>query len=204
MFRRRGRHHIQGLQVQSLFPLGFFHKSVHYAVNHELVIFPEIFPYADSRPTQTGKSGEEPTRRQGWGHDLLGLRPYRHGDDPRSIHWKQTARTGDLIFKEHETEENRRLLILFDNAVGELDTSGQRRFERLVSEAATTALQFLEDGFEVALQTRGTSLPFATGGRQRFLVLETLALIEPVGSTTQPLETPTQTPHLRLSMEAVA
>lgn len=199
--RRRGRRRIRAIHVTSPFPMGFFSKSVRYALDLELLIYPEIFPPSQVRRAQTGRSGEETTRRIGWGHDLLGLRPYRHGDDPRSIHWKQSARIGELIFKENETEESRRLLIVFDNAVGALDDEAEQRFERLVSEAATAALSYLDGGYEVSLVSRDKRLPFAAGTRQRHRILETLALIKPAPEAAEPLvPTEARAVHLELSM----
>ncbi len=128
---------------------------------------------------------------------------FRAGDDPRSIHWKQTARTGRLIFMEREVEESRRLSIVFDNAVGRLpDDAARSRFEHLVSEAATAGLDYLERGFEVELVTRDAVLPFAAGARQRFALLETLALLEPRPRTVEALHhEPGGAPQLRLTME---
>ncbi|MCP3958301.1 MAG: DUF58 domain-containing protein [bacterium] len=204
MMRRRGRLEVRFAHVTSLFPLGFFRKGRRYRTRLELLIYPEIFAPSATRPAQLGKSGEEPTRRAGWGHELLGLRTFRQGDDPRSIHWKQTARTGELILKERETEENRRLLIIFDNATGKLASAPERvRFERLISEAATAALDYLDSGYEVSLITREGDLPFASGSRQRLLILEALALIEPrpeAAGVLAPRDS--DTPHLRLAMEA--
>jgi uncharacterized protein (DUF58 family) len=57
---------------------------------------------------------------------------------------------------------------------------GPPRFERLVSEAATAAVDHLARGWEVELVTRGRTLPFAAGVRQRWTLLEALALVEPV------------------------
>ncbi len=200
---RRGRLRIGTAHLTSLFPLGFFRQGRRYRAELELLIYPEIFAPSENRTAQHGKSGDEPTRRAGWGHELLGLRAFRQGDDPRSIHWKQTARTGDLILKERETEENRRLLVVFDNAVGRLDSAPRlRRFERLVSEAATAALDYLDDGYEVSLITREGTLPFASGKRQRIRILETLALVEPRAKATDRLGPQDVTvPHLRLAME---
>ncbi|MEM7587564.1 MAG: DUF58 domain-containing protein [Acidobacteriota bacterium] len=204
LMRRRGRLRIRQLHVTSLFPVGFFRKGRRYRSELELLIYPEIFGPGGARPAQLAKSGDEPTRRVGWGHELLGLRPFRHGDDPRSIHWKQTARTGEMILKERETEENRRLMIVFDNAVGELASdSDQARFERLVSEAATAGLDYLDNGFDISLLTRETELPYASGPRQRTLLLETLALVEPCPKTTRGLApSDARAPHLRFSMES--
>ncbi len=203
MMRRRGRWRIRYAHATSLFPLGFFRRGRRYLTETEILVYPEIYASSGAHPARLGRAGNEPTRRRGWGHELLGLRAFRHGDDPRSIHWKQSARTGDLIFKERETEENRRLLIVFDNAVGELETNRRReRFERLVSEAATAALDYLDSGYEVSLLSRDADLPFAAGRQQRRRLLEALAVIEPCAENPRTLAPDaTDQPHLRLTME---
>jgi uncharacterized protein (DUF58 family) len=140
---------------------------------------------------RSGRTGDESSRFAGWGHDLHALRAFRSGDDPRSIHWKQTARTGDLVFREREREENRRLAVLLDNATGPLTEAGiEARFESLVSEAATAALDYLARGFDVSLVTRDSRLPFATGARQRWAILEALALLEARPRSRDPLVAP--------------
>ena len=203
LMRRRGRLRVRAVHLTSLFPLGFFRQGRRYRAELDLLIYPEIFAPSGARVSQLDKSGDEATRRAGWGHELLGLRAFRQGDDPRSIHWKQTARTGNLILKEREAEENRRLLIVFDNAVGKLTTEARKtRFERLVSEAATAALDYLGDGFEVSLITREAALPFASGARQRGQILEALALLEPLPRATTRLgPRDVKAPHLRLAMD---
>jgi uncharacterized protein (DUF58 family) len=78
------------------------------------------------------------------------------------------------------------------------------RFERLVSEAATAALDYLDMGYEVALVTREDHLPFATGLRQRRRILEILALVEPVEENPAPLQAPgVNERSLELSMAAI-
>ncbi len=199
----RGRWRVRTAHVISLFPFGFFRKGMRYPVDRELLVYPEIFAPSQTRPAQTGRAGDVPIRRPGWGHELLGLRAFRHGDDPRGIHWKQTARTGKMVFKEREGEESRRLLIVFDNAVGALeDEATRKRFERLVSEAATAALDYLDSGFEVSLLSRDHHLPFAAGRRQRGLLLEALALLEARPVAAQPLlPRDLESPYLQLAME---
>lgn len=178
--RRRGHHVLTEVQISSLFPLGLFDKGRKYPVKLEWLVFPEIFPRGETRSATLSGHGSEAVPRTGHGQELLGLRPYLVGDDPRTIHWKQSARQGHLISQQRHHEEVRRLQILLDNATGELDEAGQRRFESLVSEAATAALDFLDDGCEVALLTRDQSLPFGSGVRQRLRLLEILALLAPL------------------------
>lgn len=201
---RRGLHRLDAGHLSTLFPLGFFRKGLRYPLGTEMLVFPEIYAAASANLGQTGRWGDEPSRTAGWGHELHALRGFRPGDDPRSIHWKQTARTGQIIFMEREVEESRRLSIVFDNAVGTLaDEASRSRFEHLVSEAATAGLDYLERGFEVELVTRDVVLPFAAGARQRFSLLEALALVAPKPRAAASLlhESAGGAPQLRLTME---
>jgi ABC-type arginine transport system ATPase subunit len=79
------------------------------------------------------------------------------------------------------------------------------RFEGLVSEAATAAVDHLSRGYDVELVTRDRHLVFAGGPRQRLAVLETLALVQPVARRGEPLtSSDPQAPALRLSLEREA
>jgi uncharacterized protein (DUF58 family) len=204
LLTRRGVHRFPHTHVSSLFPFGFFRKGVRYRSDLEVLVFPEIFQAAVRSSDEPEAAGDEATRRPGWGHALFSLRAFQRGDDPRGIHWKQTARTGRMIYMEREAEQTRRLAILFDNAVGPLrDTALQGRFERLVSEAATAALDHLARGYEVELVTRDQVLKFAAGQRQRLAVLELLARIEPLPRQREALAgSDPRVPQLRLHLDA--
>jgi uncharacterized protein (DUF58 family) len=204
MVRTRGLQSFPFAHVSSLFPFGFFRKGVRYPVDLEVLVFPEIFPAAGGDLEEVEQAGEDASRRAGSGHGLFALRQYRRGDDPRGIHWKQTARTGSMIYMERESERSRRLSILFDNGVGELaDPADQERFERLVSEAATAALDHLARGFEVELVTRDHTLPFSGGPRQRLAILEALALVAACPRRPEPLLSgDPRAPQMRMHLEA--
>jgi uncharacterized protein (DUF58 family) len=206
MIQKRGLHSFPWAHVSSLFPFGFFRKGVRYPVELEVLVFPELFAAGASQLEEVEQLGEDASRRAGTGHGLFALRQYRRGDDPRGIHWKQTARTGSMIYMERESERSRRLSVLFDNGVGELaDPARQERFERLVSEAATAALDHLARGFEVELVTRDRTLAFAGGPRQRLAILETLALVAACPRRPEPLlSSDPRVPQLRVHMEAEA
>jgi uncharacterized protein (DUF58 family) len=206
MIGARGLHQFPWAHVSSLFPFGFFRKGVRYPVDLQVLVFPEIFPAGASRLEEMVQLGEDASRRAGAGHGLFALRQYRRGDDPRSIHWKQTARTGSMISIERESERSRRLALLFDNGVGDLaDPASRERFERLVSEAATAALDHLARGFEVELVTRDQAIGFSGGARQRLAILEALALIEPRPRQSGPLvSSDPRAPQLRVHMDVEA
>lgn len=199
---RRGRLRIPHLHLSSIYPLGLFRKGMRYRVELDMLVYPQILSAEEYRIRGGGPAGEHPSRKPGSGHELLTLRAFRVGDDRRNIHWKQSARTGGLIFMEKEAEKGQRVSILFDNAVGSLDERDKILFERRVSEAATAAHQFLDRGFEVELITRGGVIGFARGQGQRRRILETLALIGPVGVERLPLAgSDPDSEELRFSLE---
>lgn len=190
LVKHRGRHRVEAVRVASIFPLGLIFKSKRHPLELEVLAFPEIYP-TDARLNAAGRSGEEPTRDVGWGHELLTLREFRPGDDPRGIHWKQSARTGKMVFMEREAERGKRLSVVFDNAVGELaDRNAEQRFERLVSEAASSAAHHLDRGFDVQLVTRNVVIPFGHGRVHKLRLLEALALIAPEPKQAAALRSP--------------
>ncbi|MCB1057247.1 MAG: DUF58 domain-containing protein [Acidobacteria bacterium] len=203
LFPRRGIHRLEAAVVASLFPFGFFTKSQSYAVEQEVLVYPELFAASGHRPRDAGSAGEDGSDRRGRGFELHQLRPFRPGDDPRDIHWKQTAKVGQPIFVERQEEEGRRVSILFDNGCSPLPEGPDReRFEQLVSEAATAACDFLDQGLDLELVTRGGRWPFGSGRRQRYAVLEALALIEPVPAEGEPLHgSDPRAPMLRLALD---
>ncbi len=73
-------------------------------------------------------------RRLGPG-EFHGLREYVDGDEPRSIHWKASARSEQLLVKEHTTEGLRRCTVVLDASEAGYDEPDG--FERAVTAAAS-------------------------------------------------------------------
>ena len=177
-FSRRGPQTLGFAHLASLFPLGLFRKGMRLALDEEALVYPRLVPAPRPRSGSSEIAGERGRQRRGSGHELYALRFFQSGDDPRGVHWKQTAKTGVLIYMEREAETGRRVAVLLDNAVGPLAAEDEDRFEVLVGEAASVALEHLDRGFEVALATRDASVPFGSGLRHRRWILETLARVE--------------------------
>ena len=201
---QRGIHQVPYLHFSSIFPLGLFRKGLRYRIDLELLVYPEVDTSGTLTVEQLGGEGELPSRDAGAGYDLLSLRRFREGDDRRGIHWKQTARTGNLIFMERAADRGRRLSIQLDNAVGRLtDPEEALRFERLVSRGATAAHHCLKNDYEVELITYSGLVPFGRGGLHRRRILEHLALLETVPKRREPLLGSELTaPRLRLHLES--
>lgn len=114
--------------------------------------------------------------------EFHGLRTFRPGDSPRHIHWRTTARRGELMVREFEDLPNDNLIVIVDPwtpASAPLGTNAD--LERLVSLAATIAWEWCrQKGDELALAVAGESPIMLSGvcGRELALrILQALARV---------------------------
>lgn len=78
-------------------------------------------------------------------------RPYVQGDDLRLIHWKASARTGELMTRVIEAEEQRRALVVLDDPDGTL-TARTEAGERAADACASAVRDLLHTGWRVQLR----------------------------------------------------
>ncbi len=178
LYLRRGVHRVGQAKALSLFPMGFFRRQVIFRSVQEVIVLPEIFSGLRTEQEAAPRGWREVGAQTGRSEDLHSLRDWRQGDDPRSIHWKQSARNARLIYQERSEDEDRRVSILVDNVVPEAVSVEDNRFERLISEAATACVEYLESGYEVELVLRDGTIGYAAGAWQRRRLLEALALLQ--------------------------
>ena len=71
------------------------------------------------------------------------MRDYRSGDSPRWIHWRTSARRGELMVKEFEQQNEQDLAILIDPWLPRTKASPEQReaLEQAISFAATLCLE---------------------------------------------------------------
>ena len=101
------------------------------AMRDEVVVGPaalargggEIMPSALARR----EGGAPMTRSLGAGDDIRGTRLYVAGDDLRHVHWKSTARKGQLVVKEFHTTVQEQSLVIWDGAQVALKNSAPSR-----------------------------------------------------------------------------
>jgi uncharacterized protein (DUF58 family) len=182
VFPRRGRRGPEQLLVYSGYPIGLFRKGRLHRAGDERTVFPAPAERITTPPQQRPlEQGHPRSQRSGRGHEVRYLREGADGDDPRDIHWSQTARQGRVIVRQRAADEARDVLIVLDGA----GAPGPEAFEGAVSEATGLALQLLARGDRVGLSTAGALLRPGTGPAQRRGLLSVLALAEPgpAGST---------------------
>lgn len=123
--------------------------------------------------------------RTGAGQEYLGVREYRPGDPQRAVHWRSTARVGQLVVREFEEEvQSRVTLVLAGKDVGEPPDSA---FEMLVSAAASIGIYALNTGHPVDLLRPLQDGVAHVGDPDRYDILDWLAAAEPIDGPVTPL-----------------
>ena len=181
-FARRGIVREPDAGLLSRFPLGLFRKYSRARLAREIVVYPSPEPGPVGEPPAADSRGGRPhPRRRGGGADIRTLREFVAGDDPRDIHWKQSARTRRWIVREREAERDRAMVLTVENAMEDVaDPEALARFERAISRCAGEALVLLSRGAEVGFHSRGVRVAASSGRLQRARILEALARLEAV------------------------
>jgi uncharacterized protein (DUF58 family) len=135
-FSQRGLHHLGGLLVRSEHPFGWIAWSKALDERAEIVVWPAV-----GRPS--GRRGELPVPSPE-DEDFVGLRAYRVGDPPRSIHWRTTARAGVPMVALRRGESPAPRWIRVELRAG-------RPGERELCDAAADVLDAADDGRPVGM-----------------------------------------------------
>ena len=112
---RRGRIELGPLVAVVSDPLGVARRTRTVSGVDSVVVAPRAYqlpmPVLGSGPL--GQQLLAQARRLGFG-EFHSLREYVDGDEPRSIHWRASARSDDLLVKQHTLEGLRRALVVLD------------------------------------------------------------------------------------------
>lgn len=185
---RRGRYEIGPLERRCVDGLGLAVATTVVDSRAALVVTPPVVPLSNlSAASGVGLAPDTVLLRTGQGgaDDVL-IREYRHGDDVRRIHWRSTARTGELMVRREERARNPVVTVLLDNRTAAYRDDTER-FEQAVSAAASLAVHLVADGFDVAVVAADGTVfsPARMAGTERqAAILEHLAEVELVARSS--------------------
>lgn len=201
-FARRGVVGQPDAGLLSRFPLGLFRKYSRARLVREIVVFPSPEPGSVPEPPPEDSRGGRPHhRRRGGGSDIRTLREFVAGDDPRDIHWKQSARTRRWIVREREAERDRTVVLAVENAMADpSDPVSLALFERAVSRCAGEAMVLLSRGAEVGFAARGVSVSASSGRSQRARILDALARLDAIAARNAPGFPPLKRGEMRVDV----
>ena len=182
LFAQRGHHLIDGFELSTRFPFGFFRRRRRLrARNVDIIVYPKPEVVGDELHLLPMYAGRMPSMRRGVGHDLFSMRDYQAQDDLRHIDWKATARSRRLTVREFTSEDERRISIVLDTRLpAGSDEKMHERFERGVVQAASLLKHFVDERAEVRLVLGDDVGPFGSGTEQLYRCLKRLALVTPV------------------------
>ncbi|MER7465567.1 DUF58 domain-containing protein [Streptomyces sp. NPDC097981] len=186
----RGRYPLGPLQLRLTDPFGLVELTRSFSTYDTLTVIPRTEVLAPVRLTgETSGYGDGSRRSLALaGDDDVIPRGYRRGDDLRRVHWRSTARYGELMVRREEQPQRSKATVLLDTrGVAYEGTGPDSAFEWAVSGAASALVHLLEQGFSVRLLTdTGTSAPgdgggFSSGGQESAeaagLMMDTLAVV---------------------------
>lgn len=175
---RRGVFRWQTVQLRTAAPLGLFWCRRSWKAAAITIVYPTVLPLTHC--PLIDETGRELSAQIQSNHArsqvataglTRTLRPYRWGDPTRLVHWRSSARYGELRVRELEVlTEGPELLICLDNAT----TWQSDDFEQAVIAAASLYFYAHRHNWSVQLWTAGTG---SVQGHQP--VLEALAQVGP-------------------------
>lgn len=176
----RGATVLELVAVGSLFPFGFLRKRIGTGLKQTVLVWPAQVEYLwrGGNAAQAGIQQGRRTARAGTGEDLLALRKYSQGDSHRLIHWKASARLGQMMVRQFAAECR-------DGFTLRLDTPATlwtrpEQFELLCSFAGTLAEDLFAGGRLFGVTVNGGAVRDIRKVRDVEAFLDDLANLQPL------------------------
>jgi len=206
---RRGHFRIEPLHIRTGDPFGFFEASATVGQGISVVVYPrlEALPRWKLPTAALEGSHATPVRALQTTPLATTVRPYAPGDAMNRIHWKTTARHGEIQVKEFDLEQTADAWIILDLQRGIQTGKGdESTVEAAIRAAAAIADKALQENRAVGLTVnvaRTAFLPADRGGRQHLKIMQLLAAVEADGSAPLVETLIASVPRLRRGMTAV-
>jgi uncharacterized protein (DUF58 family) len=176
----RGRFEIGPLQLRLADSFGLVELARSFTGRTTFVVTPRVVPLARTVISRSwaGEGDGRSRLASTAGEDDVIPRAYRDGDDVRRVHWRSTARYGELMVRREEQRWRNRATILLDGrSCAHMGSGAASSFEFAVSAAASIGVHTSQEGLTGQLITDGEIVrggPFFQDS-----LLETLAVIKP-------------------------
>ncbi len=184
---RRGHFRIEPLHIRTGDPFGFFEAAATVGQGVSVVVYPRLEPIPSWRLPSAILEGSHssPVRTLQTTPLATSVRPYAPGDAMNRIHWKTTARIGELQVKEFDLEQTADAWIVLDLQRGIGGGRGdESTTEAAIRVAAAISDKAISENRAVGLTVnagRTAFLPADRGGRQHQKIMQLLAAVEADG-----------------------
>jgi uncharacterized protein (DUF58 family) len=206
---RRGHFRIEPLQIRTGDPFGFFESSASVGSGINVTVYPRLEPIPLWRLPAANLDGSHAMRERTLQSTPLAttVRPWAPGDSFNRIHWKSTARHGDIQVKEFDLEQTADAWIVLDlERRAQLGSGDESTVEVAVRVAAAVADKALIENRAVGMTVnahRLAQLQPDRGARQHLKVMQLLAAVDGDGVTPIDEALVATVPRIRRGMSAV-
>jgi uncharacterized protein (DUF58 family) len=206
---RRGTYRIEPMVVRTGDPFGFFEAAATVGRPSVVTVFPRVVPLPRWRLPNANLEGTHsaPERTLQTTPLATTIRPYAPGDSFNRIHWRSTARLGEIQVKEFDLEQTADVWLFVDlDASVQAGQGEDSTVEEALRIAASIAHDAVLENRAVGLTTSGhrlVSIPADRGPRQRQKIMQLLAAVEGDGRTPLAEVLLAGLPRLRRGMTAV-
>lgn len=183
---RRGKFLLGPPNVRIADPFGLWEETRTLPIRTEVLVVPHVVPLA-GMPVSTGSRSAAADRAVAGatgGDPDVGVRPYRSGDDIRTIHWRASARYDDLMVRLDEPVSHGEATVMLDHRAGAHRGAGVgSSLETAVTLAASVSEHLLAADHQIRLTTHDGSV-LCRGRDITDDVLAQLAVVEPDRTST--------------------
>ena len=206
---RRGHFRIEPLQIRTGDPFGFFEASASVGQGVAVIVYPRIERIPLWRIPAANLEGSQaaPERTLQTTPLATTVRPWAPGDSFNRIHWRGTARHGEIQVKEFELEQTADAWIILDlERASQAGRGDESTVEAAVRVAAAIADKAILENRAVGVTVnahRMAVLPSDRGSRQHLKIMQLLAAVDGDGTTPLVETLVTTAPRLRRGMTAI-
>lgn len=187
VFPSRGKYKLRRIHMISRYPFGWIKRATARILENEILVLPTLLPVDQVLEMARLEVGEITSNRKGQGAGLYGIRKYQQSESIRDIHWKLSAKSGNLMVREYESDEHRQASVLLDNRLPENpDDHLLERFELAIIVAASLVATLIKSGYQVELVTASGTVSFDERPSQTRRCQRALALLEPASRSKMP------------------
>jgi hypothetical protein len=184
----RGRFEIGPMTVRVTDPFGLIELGRTFRTTVPLTVTPRTVPLPPIAlgGAWTGSGDNRPRSFATGSAEDVTVREYRRGDDLRRVHWRSSARVGELMVRREEQPWQSRATLFLDNRLRAHRGQGiASSLEAAVSAAASIAIHLSHRGYTVRLVTAtgedpASSWHFRDNDLNTEPLLEALAVVEAV------------------------
>jgi uncharacterized protein (DUF58 family) len=177
LYRRRGVYEGEPVETSTRFPYGLFRFRRAIDSSRTLVVFPRVRPVDASWLAYDRQIGDSQALRRGVGEEFYRLRSYVPGDHVHLVHWKSSAKQGELMVREFGDDGDPRYCLTFAQSLPSGRDSSE--FEILVSAVASVATHFTRQGIAFRFLSATLDLPPRCSDTHLRDVLTHLATVAP-------------------------